>query len=72
MYTFVKSAKHFLSSGLRDNRVGNYLNTVGIGISPIQPYCYGSRTFTAGGESHPALKIFSQTIVCNNYYMPQG
>ena len=34
--------------------------TVGFGVSPNRP-C-GSRAVTAGGESHPALKMYSITV----------
>jgi hypothetical protein len=34
--------------------------TVAAGVSPAQPE--GSRSFTAGGESHPALKQITQLV----------
>jgi len=36
--------------------------TVGSGLAPGQPPFRGSRTVTASGESHPALKLSPQTI----------
>jgi len=46
--------------------------TVGTGITPVRPI--GSRTVTAGGESHPALKnmiklLLSEVFQQNIFYL---
>ena len=42
--------------------------TVGFGISPNRPI-KGSRTLTAGGEFHPAPKIFNYFIILPHFYL---
>jgi len=41
--------------------------TVGIGISPIQPF--GSQTITAGREFHPALKILLYHYTTKSFFV---